>query len=531
MSWKNLIDIALLGTEKKALDVRVLPEDIGAFLELRHAQSPELKLLEAAALTYFYETSGKLPPKFEGEWNDAIIEETKAVATDDYLSLFGRIQLTDYLVREKLLNLWLDALIMKEQIINADRVTTLLTEGNAMAHQTKDKILSVIGNKGQWALSLTPEYNYKKQSQDMSLWHEGTSAERKNLFSGLRRTDREKAMELLQATWATESIVNKRNFLEVVLETSTPADILFAEALVSAEFAHQPKEKKTEKECRKLMASLLLKYPASTLYKTTTAQLTPYFIQEKKGLTGWVSGKQKVTLTLPEQDDAFWNANYMDENYGLDVKGIDSAWFHYPSLFWMGYFLEFIPRDFWITFFNNDTAEWIAYFLERETFRVTISGRKESIYKQSLLGNLQGHRDKTLAKHLLWDMPVTEVLEYFHYMHPDDFEALIEKYGYYGDGGVLASGPYGAEQSWSLRFSQKVVEKAYHQATQAAPNAMLGKVMAQFADKKVHADLLRYHEKMKGSNAYDLWNRMIFEPAHHALEIRIHIDDYKLNAS
>ncbi|MBL0743686.1 DUF5691 domain-containing protein [Chryseolinea lacunae] len=531
MSWKNLIDIALLGTDKKTLDVRVLPEGIAEFLELRHAQSPELKLLEAAALTYFYETSGKLPPKFEGEWNDAIIEETKAVAPEEYLALFGRIQLTDYQIREKLLNLWLDVLIKKDQIINSDRVTQLLTEGSGLAIQTKDKILSVIGNKGQWALSLTPEYNYKKQTLDLSLWHEGTSQERKNLFTGLRRTDPGKAMELLQSTWATESIVNKRSFLDVVLETSSAADIPFAEALMAGEFAHTAKEKKTEKECRKLLASLLLKYPVSALYQTTTAQLTPYFAMEKKGLTGWVSGKQKVTLTLPEQDDAFWNAKHMDETFGLDVKGIDSAWFQYPSLFWMSHFLEFIPRDFWITFFNNNTADWVQYFLERETFRVTISGRKESIYKQALLGNLQTHRDTTLARPLLWDMPVTEMLDYFKYMHPDDFEALIEKYGYYGDADVLASGPYGPELSWTLLFSQKVVEKAYHQATQSFPNAMLGKVIAQFADKKVHGDLLRYHEKIKGSNAYDLWNRVIFEPAHHALEIRIRIDDYKLNAS
>jgi len=29
MSWKNLIDIALIGTEKKTLDPRILPDDIG----------------------------------------------------------------------------------------------------------------------------------------------------------------------------------------------------------------------------------------------------------------------------------------------------------------------------------------------------------------------------------------------------------------------------------------------------------------------------------------------------------------------
>jgi hypothetical protein len=406
----------------------------------------------------------------------------------------------------------------------------LLSEGNNMSASTKEKIVGVVGSRGAWALSQTSLYNYKPSPEKERLWQEGSTAERRSLFGSLHVSDPEEAWKLLLSTWNTESIVNKKGFLEIIEGQSTAKDVPFAQQLFETEFAFQPKEKKTERECRRSLAELLLRYPESKLHRKTVSLLASYITSEK-GIAGWVTGKRKVSIALPEGDDPFWNSQNMEQVYGLETKNIDSAVYHYTSLYWFSFFLETLPIQAWATFFNDSIEDVADFFLNNDKFKAKLAGKQESIFKSSLLKNIEYHRSDVLTRALIDLIPINELVPYLKYLSTKDFESFIDKKGYHGDAGILSSGPYAVQQTWSPELSVKIVTKAFEQIVQGSPNYGIGVLIARYADHKSYNLLVGYHNKLKEANnlnVLDLWNTVVFKLAHSALDIRNQINQYKL---
>jgi hypothetical protein len=276
-----LNETALLGTAKKALDLQLLPEAVRQALEAR-PEDPEREFLEVNAYLGFYNLAGRLPQKYTGTWNDQVIDEQKAIAPADLLQLMSNFELIDYQLRESLLNAWLNVLIEQKLIVNPGLVIRLIQQGRNLSNRTKAKIVEVIGNKGAWVLQYDPSLNYAVPAVGSAQWQDGTTQERKQLFADLRKTNPAESIELLRSTWATEPIVSKKMFLEIIQQTATLSDVPFAEELYNTEFQYRAKEKKTEKECRRILTAMLLKYPSSALYLQTADSLRHYFFGQRK---------------------------------------------------------------------------------------------------------------------------------------------------------------------------------------------------------------------------------------------------------
>jgi hypothetical protein len=528
--WQQLLEIALLGTEKKPLDITVLPPDIGEFLTTRHHDDPEAKFLEAAALGYYYRAAGKMPEKFTGEWDDTVIEESRDLAPSSLQDIFSKLETVDYHLRENLLNLWLDVLIEKQYIISPELITKLLSAGNNFSHQTKSKIIQVIGNKGAWVLSYSNELNYKQPVAQDHVWLEGNTSDRKNLFAAWRKSDPSQSIQMLRSTWQEESVVTKKAFLEIIRDSATLSDLSFAEELYENEFKYQPREKKTEKDCRKILADILLKHSETKLFTATAATLVNYLGKSrKKGIVGLVTGKEQTTFMLPETaDDGFWNVQTMEQVYGFETKNYDIAIYANVNQLWLALLLEVLPMNFWTGQFDGGHEDVLACFLDHGKFQTTINGNAVPVFLGSFYNNARFHQDTELASLLVKRVTAHASIPLLKYLRQEDYESYVKKNNYYADYDVLLNGPFDHHHSWSLTFSRQLLSHVYEQAIQNnQASLMTGKVIAQFIHRGVYPDVIQHNNRAKDHVNYNTWNKNIFEPVHSALEIRALIDSHK----
>lgn len=519
-----LRETALLGTEKKALDIQQLPEAIRDMLKETQAPDPEWQFLEANAFYHFYELTGRLPSKFSGTIDEKIIEEEMNVAPKELMDIFGRLELVDHQTKESALSLWLDVLMEKKYIVSADKLVELIHNGKNASSQTKAKIVSVIGKKGVWILENDTSLSYAVAPSGDHLWLEGNMQERKNIFLAVRKNDPEAAITLLKSTWSTESVINKKTFLELIKQTSAPSDVAFLEELYKSEFQYHAKEKKTEKECRRLIVSVLLRYLSSELFKTTSDNLNQYMIKGKKGIVGLVTGHASGSFRLPEAEDDFWNAKVMEEVYGFEVKNYDIALYNNSLQFWLSYFVEYLPFEFWVKAFDSDYKKAVQFWLMDKT---TISGRSVPIYLQAIIDNAQNNNDQDLALALLQSQDPRTMPALLRVMKTNDFESFAIKNNYLTDVQVLSNGPFSSQQSWSLSFSEQVLNHAYKLCEQNQAPGALGKVIAQFAHHNSIDTLYSLNNKAKDTSAYHNWNNNIFQVVHPMLDIRSKIHALK----
>ncbi len=526
--WKHLLEVVLLGTEKKPMNQDVLPDQIREFVSQRHADS-ELKFLETASLCYFYIESGKIADTFKGEIDERLIEETLGVVPKPLLEIFEEFEKIDYLLRDNICSLWLDSIIKRNEIISPEYVVRLLQFGNNFSQATKNKILQVIGNKGLWILSFMNELQYKMPSRPDNIWLEGDSNQRKAFFKSLRNTNHIESIELLKTTWTEESVVTKRTFLEIIKEKSFSTDIPFLEEIYQDEFSYHSKEKKTEKECRRIIVEILLSYSETQLHKSTMQGLSNYLSKsKKKGFVGLVTGKEQFEFDIPSEEDVeFWNSQNIEQKYGFETKNYDIAIFSSANQFWFSCLLNFIPMNAWSSVSGITIPDITAYFLDN--FKYKIEGKIKPVFLESLIENALYFSSDELAKALLPRLSGKDIISLMKCLKLDEFEKYVTKNKYCIDIEILQNSPVDETNiSWSKAFTEEVIINFYEAAIK--PNfhlsAAMGKVIAQFAHLDALPVLFKYQSLAQSGNIYQSWNKNIFEPVHASIKIKSIIDSY-----
>ncbi|NBW34327.1 MAG: hypothetical protein EBR30_04780 [Cytophagia bacterium] len=522
----TVLQTALLGTEKHNLELHALPKPVQDTLNEGVTQDSEHQFLQAITLATYYQTAGNLPKKISTPQNETIIQETQNTAPEELLQIFGKFELVNPQIQELLLNSWLKVIQKRNEIVGAAWIVDLIHYGKQMSQPTRSRILEVIGNKGRWILQYDSSLNYPIVAADDQRWQEGTTAIRKNIFTTWRNEDRVKAWTRLQETWEAEPIASKKMFLEIILQTAASEDIPHIEQLYDEEFKYQDKEKKTEKECRRLLASILLRFSGNKLYKQTTEHLEAYFTKGRTGLIGMITGKENVSFQLPDSEDAFWNASVMEQQFGFEIKSYDIARFHSIHQFWLSHFLQYIPMTFWSAAFNADYTRTVQYWLTSTENQTKINGEAIAIYKSALIANMKDHQDKRLAAALVNLLSVNERVEVLPHMSLADYEEYVDRNNFYDYDQVLQYGPYTEEQYWPLAFSIKVINEALEQAMHNNPTAVFGKVIAHYAHPDSISTLYECNNKAQDKTGYNNWNNHIFQVAQAALEIRSKINFY-----
>lgn len=528
--WEYLVEIALLGTEKKSFDSTMLPSEIQEAMSNSSGEQ-EQTFLEAAVLSRYYLEAGRLPEKIKGEVDESIIEESRGVAPTSCRDAFNLLDNAHHRLKERFLNLWLDSLIRKELIIESDSIIHLLKTGNSLSELTKAKIIQVIGNKGNWLLQFQSDFQYDVFQKNEKIWFEGNSVERKNYLTKLVAKNPEQSVSLLKETWEQESLVNKKGYLELIKNVKHPVTIDFAKFLYENEFAFRAKEKKTEKECRKIVADMLLSSKKTLLHQITIKHLLNYFTSEKKkGLLGFVSSKMQTEYLLPEESDTdFWNAANMEQTYGLEGKDYDISLFKNINQYWLSCFLETIPAEAWLNDHLTNYSSFISCFNDSNNFKTKINGELYPIYLSSIIYNACLYSNNQLAQSLLSRISTNAAIPLLKHITVEEYEQFVRKNKYFNDSEVLENGPFGLEETWSQSFSEFILSSIYELTMQSSNinvNA-LGLAVAKFLNTNSYSLLQKLNEKAVGSNYYYQWSTNIYEPVNTALQIRKTIETLK----
>ena len=277
--WDDLVATALLGTERRQLDVGSLPPGIAP--EARDAADPARQVLAAAATATAYRRAGALA--LHG------VEPLPPAAPDPRPSLppAAAARLADLLdvVDEGLLGEWLDAAVrhrppghLVPALLDAVRGRPALQHVAAV----------VAGPRGRWLAGFDEGWRrvvdraaagVEEGAGSLSpddTWTTGTPAQRLAWFAAARLRDPDVAREVLAAGWAAEDSRRRGELLEVMRSTLAPADEPFLEQALDDR----------RKEVRTTAATALSALPGSALSRRMHERLAACLRAERRLLRG-----------------------------------------------------------------------------------------------------------------------------------------------------------------------------------------------------------------------------------------------------
>ncbi len=488
--FQNLINTALLGTDKIGFDESTLPQSIQDIVQQIPETDKETKFLKTAALVSFYEQAGQKPARFTGELLTDDVSKDLPVASEQFAQLLTEILEIQYYYRNDLLALWFDKLIENQQIVPTKSIVTLLGLVESLPKKFRPKIQKVMGQKGLFLLNFKTDMSQWQILPDEQIWAEGRLAERREFFINLRKENPEKAIELLQNTWQQESLNDKSAFLEVINNTFRVQDCVFLESILP-EFQYKAKERKTQKECRNLVVSLLCGQAKSTLHTRATEAWQTYFGNQKsKGLLGWV-GKENKALVLPQEEDNFLNINVMMAEYGLETSP-DAAIFVNNQLYWLSCFLAILPFNFWEISLKKNTDDTLAYFTS-DDFMVKISGKKTAILLNALIQNAARFSNIELAKAIIKITGQADHLPLLKILSQTEQENYLINNKQLTNQAAIEACFDGCRCTWSLDFSNKILAECHFMITEK--NTYLSDRMGAMLAQYLHPNSVLFLEK------------------------------------
>jgi hypothetical protein len=314
-AWKELVKLALLGTDKARLQENLLPEALRHTLSQADAADPEAYFYKAAALTYMYEKAGKLPADTPIPSVGQAEEESKPEIPATLRVLMPEL-LREESRRPELLAFLFEKIAQKGWVLPPEFLVQVLKVATLPPFKRLQTLLrEIVGTRGLWLHQFNPAWKYLIQVDPEQIWQEGTNAERRQLLSDLRKTDPNKALEWLKEAMETETNARERKELIRIFQAQpNAAETEFLESLYLQ--LPQPKEaaKTAQIEIRRLLSEILLSSPHSNLFQDITNQLKVYAVTQKQML----GLRNKITLQIPQKEDKLLNNKLMCDHFGFD---------------------------------------------------------------------------------------------------------------------------------------------------------------------------------------------------------------------
>lgn len=286
-SWNDVIQVSMLGTDKRQLNDALLPEQIRSFInaarEIRFDK--EEQFLNQAALLYNYKQCGILPlTNSEANILKAAPEEQEYAGTVAHRVL-NQIISED---SPALLSVWLKGCNYKNLIVHPEFLPLLLEM--AVKHKYLQPLVSkCAGKRGEWLSSFNDRWKFGSTLSDEELWETGSLEQRKLALQNSRKHDPAKGREMLQSVWAQENVSTKCELLKQLSINLCDDDIPWLESLL---------QEKNEK-VKESSADLLIRQPSSSIVHLFGQILHQSLkIKEGRKILG-IGNKSNLSLELP----------------------------------------------------------------------------------------------------------------------------------------------------------------------------------------------------------------------------------------
>jgi Family of unknown function (DUF5691) len=286
--WNNIINTAMIGTDKKNIDAAELSADLqeaATIIQANEAIDREEKFLQITALAFNYRQAGVTPFHKEEIILQQCPPEEKSYCNAAAMQVLKDIQSEESI---PLLKFWLQQCNAKDQLVQPELIPSLLAEG-VQQKKLQTDIAACCGKRGDWLGGFNETWNFSQNQTAEQLWQTGTPEQRKAILKDTFAINPSLAREWLQQTWAQEDASTKTSFLEIFSTNISEADITFLESL-SAE-----KSKKVKDEAIRLLKQIPAS-PVVQLYQQVLQQSVE--LKKEKALLGLTS-KTILQFHLP----------------------------------------------------------------------------------------------------------------------------------------------------------------------------------------------------------------------------------------
>ncbi|HVG16137.1 MAG TPA: DUF5691 domain-containing protein, partial [Chitinophagaceae bacterium] len=229
-SWNQIINTALLGTDKRELKKESLPSELWVAYDwiTQNTASKEEHFLQSAALLFNYRQCGVLPLRKEDVSIAVADKEEK-----QYASPFSHGVLFDIIETGSLslLQLWLEQCVSKNKIVQPEHIPLLLDTA------LKQKVLqsfirTCCGNRGVWLAQFNEAWKYVQEPGEEDVWQTGTLVQRKSLLAKIREIDAAKGRQMLEQVWAQENAASKTEFVQQLYVNANADDVPWLETVL-----------------------------------------------------------------------------------------------------------------------------------------------------------------------------------------------------------------------------------------------------------------------------------------------------------
>jgi hypothetical protein len=290
--WNNIINTAMIGTDKKNISADEFPSDLQDAVTLIHANElidKEEKFLQIAAVAMNYRQAGITPLHKE-----TVVLPRSAEEEKPYCNAAAMQALKDILSEESipLLKFWLQLCNATNHIVQPEIIPDLFEQ--ALRQKTLQTLVTVCcGKRGEWLSHFNDSWNFSQNQTAEQLWQTGTPEQRKTIFKDTRTNDPALAANWLQQTWSQEDANTKTTLLELFSVNISEADIPFLTSLATE------KSKKVKEEAMQLLKQIP-QSPLVQLYEEVLRQSVQ--LKKEKALLGLTS-KMVLHFQLPTAVD------------------------------------------------------------------------------------------------------------------------------------------------------------------------------------------------------------------------------------
>ncbi|HEX7862752.1 MAG TPA: DUF5691 domain-containing protein [Verrucomicrobiae bacterium] len=306
VSFQTLVQVALLGTERQSPpEISAGPTSLGQLQQQAVSPNREQTLLSLAALTGVHERIGSVPPSEAKPAVELAPAENAARATDHAAGFLHRLLNGDFSsIAQDLIIEWLRLAERSNQLVPPQLLPMLLDAG-AEKSELRESFGRTIGERGSWLSKLNGRWHYVHQAvaADESKWETGELAERVGLLAQLRRTNPDRARELVFSTWKDEPPDERAAIIQKFEIGLSSADEDFLEQTLVDK----------RKEVRGTAATLLARIPGSRYVKRLIARAEPLIKFTPGGSSLLKKAKPaRIELELPAADDKSLRADVLD---------------------------------------------------------------------------------------------------------------------------------------------------------------------------------------------------------------------------
>jgi len=288
-AWQQVIQIALIGTDKQTISTKEMDEDLLPAIDVINSNTAinrEEQFLQIATLIHQYTFCG----------TEASIKTDSSLPiceaeTQSYCNTSATNVLRDILYEnsDSLLKLWLQLCTAKQQIVVPELLPILFDK--LVQQKELQTYIACLGKRGVWLSQFKSEWNFVQVASDEELWLRGTTDQRKKVLQHLRNTNTILAREWLQATWGEENAATKQQLLQALTINLSEDDVTWLESLTTE------KSSKVKED----VLALLQQITSATIVQQYASFLQQSLVLKKEKTMFGLSSKQVLQIEVPNE--------------------------------------------------------------------------------------------------------------------------------------------------------------------------------------------------------------------------------------